>query len=74
MGERMFGGQILAALLVLGSCKDDVGITVSERFLATLSGAKSRPTPIGDRSSGNRSRGTGRGVIVRNYALRPVFY
>lgn len=52
MGERMFGGLTLAALLALGSCKDDVGITVSERFVATLSGAKSRPTPITTTASG----------------------
>jgi hypothetical protein len=55
MGERMFAGLTLAALLALGSCKDDVGITVSERFTANLSGANSRPTPITTAASGTAS-------------------
>src|SRR5207248_604034 len=36
----------------LGSCKDDVGITVTERLAATLSGAKVVPTPITTTATG----------------------
>ena len=46
MREPMLARLTAAALLALMSCKDDVGITVSERFTATLSGASVRPTPI----------------------------
>jgi hypothetical protein len=52
MRERMLVGLTGAALLALMSCKDDVGITVSERFTASLSGANSRPTPIVSTATG----------------------
>jgi len=46
----MFGVGTLAALLAVGSCKDDVGLTsippAPERFIAFLSGANERPTPV----------------------------
>jgi len=37
-GRLVFGVGTVAVVLALGSCKDDVGVTVSERFMATLSG------------------------------------
>ena len=44
----MFGAGTLAAVLAVGSCKDDVGLTsippAPERFVAFLSGAN-EPTP-----------------------------
>jgi len=44
----MFGAGTLAAVLAVGSCKDDVGLTsippAPERFVAVLSGAN-EPTP-----------------------------
>jgi CHRD domain len=55
MRAHLLGGLTIVALLALGSCKDDVGITVSERFAATLSGASSRPTPITTTASGTAS-------------------
>ena len=51
-GRLVFGVATLAVVLALGSCKDDVGVTVSERFMATLSGASSRPTPITTTATG----------------------
>jgi len=48
----VFGVGTVAVVLALGSCKDDVGVTVSERFMATLSGASSRPTPITTTATG----------------------
>ena len=48
----MFGVGTLAALLAAGSCKDDVGITVSERFTATLNGANEKPTPVTTTATG----------------------
>jgi hypothetical protein len=48
-GRLMFGAGTLAAVLAVGSCKDDVGLTsippAPERFVAVLSGAN-EPTPI----------------------------
>jgi len=48
-GRLMFGVGTLAAALVAGSCKDDVGLTsippAPERYIAFLSGAN-EPTPI----------------------------
>ncbi len=48
-GRLMFGVGTLAALLAVGSCKDDVGLTsippAPERYIAFLSGAN-EPTPI----------------------------
>jgi hypothetical protein len=55
MRARLSGGVTLVALLGLGSCTDNVGITVSERFAATLSGANSRPTAITSSASGTAS-------------------
>jgi CHRD domain len=49
----MLGGFTVAAVLALGSCKDDVGITVTERFAATLSGANVRPTPVTSTATGS---------------------
>jgi len=47
-GRLMFGAGTLAAVLAVGSCKDDVGLTsippAPERFVAFLSGAN-EPTP-----------------------------
>src|SRR6267143_1968720 len=51
-GRLGFGVGTVAVVLALGSCKDDVGVTVSERFVATLSGASSRPTPITTTATG----------------------
>src|SRR5213593_1543145 len=51
-GRLVFGVGTVAVALALGSCKDDVGVTVSERFMATLSGASSRPTPITTTATG----------------------
>jgi len=51
-GRLVFGVATVAVVLALGSCKDDVGVTVSERFMATLSGASSRPTPITTTATG----------------------
>src|SRR2546428_9893077 len=39
----VLGGFTLAAVLAAGSCKDDVGPTTAERFVATLSGANESP-------------------------------
>jgi len=47
-GRLVFGVGTVAVVLALGSCKDDVGVTVSERFMATLS----RPTPITTTATG----------------------
>jgi CHRD domain-containing protein len=52
MRRPMFAGLTLGVVLALGSCTDNVGITVSEHFVATLSGASSRPTPITSSASG----------------------
>jgi len=53
MRAPLLGGLTIVALLALGSCKDDVGITVTERFSATLSGANVRPTPITTTATGS---------------------
>jgi len=53
MRAPLLGGLTIAALLALGSCKDDVGITVTERFTANLSGASVRPTPITTTATGS---------------------
>jgi len=55
MRAPLLGGLNIVALLALGSCTDNVGITVSERFAATLSGANSRPTAITSSASGTAS-------------------
>ena len=51
-GRLVFGVGTVAVVLALGSCTDDVGVTVSERFMANLSGASSRPTPITTTATG----------------------
>ncbi len=51
-GRLVFGIATVGVVLALGSCTDDVGVTVSERFRATLSGASSRPTPITTTAAG----------------------
>src|SRR6266566_3943059 len=53
MRAPLLGGLTIVALLALGSCKDDVGITVTERFAATLSGANVVPTPITTTATGS---------------------
>src|SRR5207248_10198676 len=53
MRAPLLGGLTIVALVALGSCKDDVGITVTERFAATLSGANVRPTPITTTATGS---------------------
>ena len=49
-GRLMFGVGTLAVIVAVGSCKDDVGLTsippAPERFIAFLSGANERPTPV----------------------------
>ena len=49
MRAPLLGGLTIVALLALGSCKDDVGLTsippAPERFIAFMSGAN-EPTPI----------------------------
>ena len=48
-GRLMFGVGTLAAIVAVGSCKDDVGLTSippePERYVAFLNGAN-KPTPI----------------------------
>jgi len=51
-GRLLFGSGTLAVVLAVGSCKDDVGITVSERFTATLNGANEKPTPVTTTATG----------------------
>ncbi len=51
-GRLVFGVRTVTVVLALGSCTDNVGVTVSERFMATLSGASSRPTPITTTATG----------------------
>src|SRR2546429_1263032 len=53
MRAPLWGGLSIVALMALGSGKDDVGITVTERFAATLSGANVRPTPITTTATGS---------------------
>src|SRR2546426_9515 len=54
-GRLMFGVGTLAAVLAVGSCKDDVGLTsippAPERYIAFLSGAN-EPTPIATAAQG----------------------
>jgi hypothetical protein len=62
----MLVGLTGAALLALGSCKDDVGVTVSERFSATLSGANERPAVT--------STATGTATFTYLADLGSIFY
>jgi hypothetical protein len=66
-GRLVFGVGTVAAVLALGSCSDDVGVTVSERFMANLSGANSRPTPI-------TTTGTGTAEFTYVADLATLFY
>jgi CHRD domain-containing protein len=49
-GRLVFGVGTLAVILAVGSCKDDVGLTSippdPERYIAFLSGANERATPV----------------------------
>jgi CHRD domain len=47
------GGVTLVATMALSNCTDKVGIQVSERFAATLSGANERPTPVTTSATGS---------------------
>src|SRR2546425_12512869 len=51
----MLGGVTLAAAMALSNCTDKVGIQVSERFAATLSGANERPTAVTTTATGTAS-------------------
>lgn len=48
----MFGVGTLLVVLAVGSCSDDVGITVTERFAATLNGANEKPTAVTTTATG----------------------
>ena len=50
-GQSVFGGVAVAVLLAVG-CSDDVGITVTERFTATLNGANEKPTAVTTTATG----------------------
>ena len=54
-GRLVFGVGTLAAIVAVGSCKDDVGLTSippdPERFIAFLSGAN-EPTPVTTQAQG----------------------
>jgi hypothetical protein len=63
----MLVGLTGAVLLALGSCTDKVGITVSERFSATMSGANVRPTPV-------TSTATGSATFTYVADLKQLFY
>src|SRR5256714_15600920 len=67
MRAQLFGGLTLATLVALGSCKDDVGVTVSERFAATLSGANERP-------NADSSTATGKATFTYLSDLGSIFY
>jgi hypothetical protein len=67
MRAQLLGGLTVVALLAVGSCKDDVGITVSERFAATLSGANERPNP-------DSSTATGRATFTYLSDIGSIFY
>jgi len=47
------GGVTLVAAMALSNCTDKVGIQVSERFTATLSGANERPTAVTTTATGS---------------------
>jgi len=51
-GRLVVGTLTLVTLAAVGSCKDDVGITVTERFTATLNGANEKPTPVTTTATG----------------------
>ena len=49
----LFGGIAIVGLFATASCDDELGPTVSERFVATLSGAAERPTPVTTTATGS---------------------
>jgi len=51
-GRLMFGVGTLAVLLAVGSCTDEVGPTEVENFVANLSGANERLTPVTTTATG----------------------
>ena len=51
-GQSLFGGVAVAVLLSVVGCTDDVGITVSERFTATMNGANEKPTAVTTNATG----------------------
>ena len=51
-GHYVVSGVTVAALLAVMGCSDDVGITVSERFTATLNGANEKPTAVTTNATG----------------------
>ncbi len=50
-GQSVFGGVAVAVLLAVG-CSDDVGITVTERFTATLNGTNEKPNAVTTTATG----------------------
>jgi hypothetical protein len=52
-GHTLFAGLAVAAAVAVVGCHDDVGITVSERFTASLTGAAERPTPVTTSATGS---------------------
>lgn len=51
-GHLVTSGITVAALLAVMGCSDDVGITVTERFTATLNGANEKPTAVTTTATG----------------------
>src|SRR2546425_12991507 len=51
-GRLVFGAGTVAVIVAVGSCTDNVGPTEVENFVANLSGAKERPTPVTTTASG----------------------
>ena len=51
-GQSVFGGVAVAALLAVVGCSDDVGITVTERFTATLNGTNEKPNAVTTTATG----------------------
>ena len=51
-GQSVFGGVAVAVLLAVVGCSDDVGITVTERFTATLNGTNEKPNAVTTTATG----------------------
>src|SRR5438552_818295 len=51
-GQSVFGGVAIAVLLAVVGCSDDVGITVTERFTATLNGTNEKPNAVTTTATG----------------------
>src|SRR5690348_2319566 len=51
-GQSVFGGVAGVVLLAVVGCTDNVGITVSERFTATLNGANEKPNAVTTNATG----------------------